>query len=685
VADFPYKVPKSSTDTSPKASKKTRKTERSHRRNPSETLLTPSQAVVSLPSAPGTPRKPSRHISESEEPSATPPSNVERFDESSKAEESLRRVQDQSQQLTSLSIQDILDKPEYTYDEDDLFPPYTPPTLPSPSNLTMAGTITSPPKIPTEEDIEQGRAIVIKPGVSKWITQLDNDDLKTLAKFQFYVNSEVAKTKKELQNTKETNEKLGKDLTSSQWALAAAKKTSSELPFRVKPMKKKGKDKGEEGTDYHPPGDFGEDPDGSEDDEDPSGPSGPSGPPGGGPPDNDGPGGPGGPGSGFFQDFQGPTERMQLKIPMPERFDGDKDKLDKFMREVINWFIFQPRNFPNDKVKILWTLNLIAGPKVDHWVNRLDLAIKQDQFDYPDYCQTWDEFKQILKDKFEDRNKKTVAQHKIQSIQQGSKTVDEYITDFKLLAEESFFDENALLIFFIRGLRNSIYNASTHYKPVTTYNGWMKLAKRIELDNFAREQIHSARGDKHHGFSKPPPPPQQQSRPIPPRPSQFTPRNQFGQYQQRPPQQFQRPMQKPMQQTPNPLYRKPPSSFPPPRPAPPPPNREPKGYGPMDVDRMRTVKCYKCQQMGHFARDCKVKQINELSEEARNIILEKHLKTDKEVPIQRVRAVTVEEIPDEDSPDYVPDYEQNQYDQDYQEDNLYMEHEDQEQLEEDFQ
>jgi len=98
--------------------------------------------------------------------------------------------------------------------------------------------------------------------------------------------------------------------------------------FQVKPMKKKGKDKGEEGTNYHPPGDFGESPDGSSDEE------GPSGPPGSGPPDNGGPGGPGGPGypePGLFPDYQGPTEIMQLKIPMPERFDGDKDKLDKFM------------------------------------------------------------------------------------------------------------------------------------------------------------------------------------------------------------------------------------------------------------------------------------------------------------------------------------------------------------------
>jgi len=209
----------------------------------------------------------------------------------------------------------------------------------------MAGTITSPPKMPTEEDIEQGRAILIRPGLTKWVNQLDNDDLKTLAKFQYHINSETGKTKKELQSLKEKNEQLGKEVTASQWALAAAKENSSGFPLRVKPMKKKGKDKGEEGTDYHPPGDFGENLDGSDDDEEEEGPSGPSGPPGGGPPDNGGPGGPGGPGhpgSGLFPDYQGPTERMQLKIPMPERFDGDKDKLDKFMREVINWLISLP-------------------------------------------------------------------------------------------------------------------------------------------------------------------------------------------------------------------------------------------------------------------------------------------------------------------------------------------------------
>ena len=62
---------------------------------------------------------------------------------------------------------------------------------------------------------------------------------------------------------------------------------------------------------------------------------------------------------------------------MPETFNGDKNDFDRFIRQVYNWFLFQSEYFQEDKIKILWTLNLIKGPKVDNWVNRLDLAIKK--------------------------------------------------------------------------------------------------------------------------------------------------------------------------------------------------------------------------------------------------------------------------------------------------------------------
>ena len=65
---------------------------------------------------------------------------------------------------------------------------------------------------------------------------------------------------------------------------------------------------------------------------------------------------------------------------------------------------------------------------------------------------------------------------------------------------------------------------------------------------------------------------------------------------------------------------------------PPPPQERPLPPGdPMDVDQLRCnknagskVRCYKCRQFGHMWKNCPVKNVRKLSEEAINEILEQH-------------------------------------------------------------
>ena len=333
------------------------------------------------------------------------------------------------------------------------------------------------------------------------------------------------------------------------------------------------------------------------------------------------------------------------------------------MRQIMTWFLFQQKSFPSDYIKMIWVLNLIRGPKVDSWVNSLDLALKTNNTTHPDYCQTWSKFYDLLKYKFEDKNIKANAQIKIQTINQGGSTVDEYISDFQILARESHFNDEALLLQFLRGLKDSIFRRSSQYAPVHTYTEWLALARRIEQDMYIHTQLTAAAGGNQpvqKPITIPAPHPRQQQQP---------PRNQFGQYQQCPPQHFQQqPNNRFQQQRPVQQFQHPP---PPARPIAPLAPQNPPGthptFAPMDLSRVRNKDertCFRCRQKGHFIKDCPVKAVNELNQESINEILTAHLSA--EGPPEPSTSspsrppVMYEEVPDENTPGYYYEVQQEQ-------------------------
>jgi hypothetical protein len=213
----------------------------------------------------------------------------------------------------------------------------------------------------------------------------------------------------------------------------------------------------------------------------------------------------------------------------------------------------------------------------------------------------------MMHERFGDKYEKSTARAKLQSATQGNQRIRQFLDWILIQQEKAQFPEDQLCEFVIVGINRSLWEMVRH----TPYprNNFARLAQILETaeSNWVeRMKVETRRGSKggyqatseqtsyyantHREVQS-----GNQGRPYQPKPS--------GSGQHRPSGSNQRPAQPQRSRSPD--------------------------LKPMDIDRTRRVnlnqrRCFKCQKFGHFAKDCKVRKVSELSEEAKIAILEEH-------------------------------------------------------------
>lgn len=161
----------------------------------------------------------------------------------------------------------------------------------------------------------------------------------------------------------------------------------------------------------------------------------------------------------------------------PEPFDGDLNRCRGFLLQCRLVFAQRSAQFHSDQAKIYYIIGLLRGRALA-WAQASSRS-RSDSTTLEDFLRR---FEQI----FDRPNFAGCAGDRLFTIRQGARSVAEYTVEFEILAEESGFNEPALLVAFRRGLNEPVRDALVAGAHPGDLAGMIDRA--IELDNFQRER-----------------------------------------------------------------------------------------------------------------------------------------------------------------------------------------------------
>ncbi|KAI3613776.1 hypothetical protein WG66_013610 [Moniliophthora roreri] len=138
-----------------------------------------------------------------------------------------------------------------------------------------------------------------------------------------------------------------------------------------------------------------------------------------------------------------------------------------FLTEVDLYLMANDTLYPNNKDKILFTLSYMKEGHATKWMeaktNEYKKSLKEKLVEPANtkpedqiHLMTWEEFLDDFKKAFQLVDIGTNAQLKLKNLKQNKKHVDEYITDFRLLAIDSEYNDRALIDHFMAGLHPAL-------------------------------------------------------------------------------------------------------------------------------------------------------------------------------------------------------------------------------------
>ena len=156
------------------------------------------------------------------------------------------------------------------------------------------------------------------------------------------------------------------------------------------------------------------------------------------------------------------TTELDIKVAKPPTFSGKPEDVNSFLASCELVFRGQKRKYATTRSRILYILSYCTEGTPLTWRERILDEFEKFMDEIAEIVTSgeaytnWEAFRHLFKRTWRSITSKAEAQVKLQKLKQGDRPIEEYITQFMLLAQVVEFNDEALMLAFKRGMKEAI-------------------------------------------------------------------------------------------------------------------------------------------------------------------------------------------------------------------------------------
>jgi len=187
-------------------------------------------------------------------------------------------------------------------------------------------------------------------------------------------------------------------------------------------------------------------------------------------------GGGGGGGGGVERGTMGSNTGPHIEVAKPAIFSGEVGKVGGFVTACRLYLRMKMREATVEE-QVFWVLSHVQGGSADVWKENVLEKLESGEMEY----ETAEEFLTTLKKEFGGGEEEAVKAAELRKMEQGGKTMEEFVQEFKRAARGSGYEGRPLVEEFKRGMNGGIWRKLMEAEnPPASIEQWYRRATALD-------------------------------------------------------------------------------------------------------------------------------------------------------------------------------------------------------------